>query len=108
MISAFDTENKQDGTFIMGVCCDDKGNTEVFREGAKLRSYLKRIGGTTFANNLFYDFGNLYTGQDWETDLIEINSGRTVIRQGRFVCLKFKGYKTNFFDLFNYRFVIYF
>ncbi len=101
MISAFDTENESSGKFIFGVFKDER-NIEVFNKAKQLRTFLKDVGGFTFANNLYYDFGNLYSERDFDPDIIEINSGRTVIRQGRFISLKYRGRPTYFYDLFNY------
>ena len=102
-ISAFDTENHPTGEFIHGVViAGENENVEVFKKSPELRKYVKALGGFCFANNLFYDFGNLYTELDWRDDILQINSGRTVIRQGRFIALKYKGHKTVFYDLFNY------
>ena len=101
MLAAFDTENKPNGEFICGAVVDKQGE-KVFRRSPDLRFFLKQHSGFVFANNLFYDFGNLYSESDFASDIFQINSGRTVIRAGRFVALKYKGYDTMFYDLFNY------
>lgn len=101
VLSAFDTENESNGDFIQGIVVTDN-DVARFTDSAKLRRHLKQLGGVAYANNLFYDFGNLYSNNDFNDDIIEINSGRTCIRQARFIALKYLDSPTLFFDVFNY------